>query len=281
MYKLIATDLDDTLLTDEKHVSPVDIDTINRLKDTKFVISTGRGFNSVQDTLKEIGLYDKENEYVISYNGAVITENKGNRIIHFDPIGYENARKIFELGLKYDVCIHTYTIDNCYAYRIFEGEKRYLNNRIRITEIDNPDISFLKDEIIIKMLYCTEDMDYLRKIKEEINLDDEFEIAYSAQRYLEFNKKGMNKGYGLETLCNILDIDIKDTIAIGDSTNDAIMIKKAGLGLCVANASEDVIPYCDEILESTNNQSPITEIYNRYLYSKKYHYLEHRSNTLD
>lgn len=265
MYRLIATDLDETLLTTDKHVSDADIETIRKMKDVKFVLATGRGFFSIQNTLKEVGLYDMENEFCISYNGGVITENKGNRIIHLEPLGYPDALKLFEIGQKYDVCIHLYTLDNCFAYRIFENERQYLKNRIKVTEFEGTDISFIKDDIILKVLYCNSNIDYLREIKEELKLEDENDISLSANRYLEFNRKGVNKGLGLRKLAEYLNIPIEETIAVGDSLNDLTMIKEAGLGIGVKNSTIEIISDCDVILDSTNNQSPISEIYERFI----------------
>ena len=68
MYKIIATDLDETLLNDRKHVSKDDIETISKLTDCKLVIATGRGFEAVQANLKEINQYNQENQYLISFN---------------------------------------------------------------------------------------------------------------------------------------------------------------------------------------------------------------------
>ncbi|MBP5280595.1 MAG: Cof-type HAD-IIB family hydrolase [Erysipelotrichaceae bacterium] len=265
MYRLIAADLDETLLKSDKHVSEEDIATIGKMKNVRFVPATGRGFFSIQNTLKEIGLYDKEDQYVISYNGAVITENKGNRIIHLEPLGYPDTLKLFDIGQKYDVCIHLYTLDNCFAYRIFENERQYLKNRIKVTEFASTDISFIENDTILKVLYCNSDIEYLRKIKEELDLDDVYDVSLSANRYLEFNRKGVNKGLGLRKLAEYLNIDIKDTIAVGDSLNDLAMVKEAGLGIGVKNSTIDIIDDCDIILDSTNNESPITEIYERFI----------------
>ncbi|MBQ1306724.1 MAG: HAD-IIB family hydrolase, partial [Erysipelotrichaceae bacterium] len=83
--------------------------------------------------------------------------------------------------------------------------------------------------------------------------------------YLEFNKKGVNKGQGLRKLAEYLNIPISETIAVGDSLNDLSMIKAAGLGIGVKNAADEIINDCNIILDSTNNDSPVTEIYERFI----------------
>lgn len=266
MYKIIATDLDETLLNSQKHVSKQDIQSISELTDTKLVIATGRGFEAVQENLKEIGQYNKENQYLISFNGGVITENKENKILYAELMPFEDAKMLFEIGLKYDVCIHVYALDCCYAYRMFKSEKELLNaGSFNVSEFFNPDIEFLRNKKIAKVLFCKEDMPYLRNIKKEIDLDDKFAISFSSNRYLEINPKGINKGKGLLKLCEILNVDIKDTIGVGDNINDIELIQTAGLGIGVNNTLDEAKPICDVILNSTNNENPITEIIDRFI----------------
>ena len=266
MYKIIASDLDETLLDSQKHASKQDIETINNLTDTYFVCATGRGFDSTQEVLKEIGQYNKPNTYLISFNGGVITENKDNKILYSKLMPFEDALELFNIGLKYDICIHVYTLDCCYAYRIFENESNILTTgKFHFQTFDTPDISFLKDKQIAKLLFCKEDMNYLRQIKKDMNLDDKYSISFSSNRYLELNPKGINKGISLSKLCEILNVDIKDTIGVGDNINDLELIQTAGLGIGVKNSLDEIKPYCDVILDSTNNESPITEIVNKYI----------------
>ena len=193
MYKIIAIDLDETLLNDSKHVSEDDIKQISQLQDCKVVIATGRGFASVQENLKEMGIYNKEKEYVISSNGGCITENKDNRLLFVQSIPYDDVEFLFNLGCKYDFCIHIYTLETTYTYNLYENERKLLNTaNFNITEFNTKDLSFLKDKIVTKVLFGREDIDYLKMIRKEINLEDRFSISLSSQRYLEFNEKSIN-----------------------------------------------------------------------------------------
>lgn len=271
MYKMIVTDLDETLLNDEKHVSEKDKEAIDSLKNVRFAVASGRGFVSIQEVLKEIGLYDKENTYSISLNGAIITENKGNRIIHCDYMPYEKAEKIFRIGVSLDTCIHVYTPYMTYVWNLTEEERIYVNGRIELTPMESDDISFLKNDRIMKILFVNTDMDYLHRLRKELDLEDEYAITFSANRYLEFNNPGVNKGDGLHKLCEILDIDISQSIAAGDSLNDREILKEAGLSVGVANAVAQIRDVCDVILESDNNHSPMSEIIDRFI-RKEDHY---------
>lgn len=272
MYKIIACDLDETLLNDNREISKENKEAIAKAKalGVKFVPSTGRAFNTVDDTLKELELYDAVDEYIISFNGGAITENKGNKLLHFQGISFDLASELFKRGIKYDVCIHVYTIDKVYIYRYIDEEREYLEGRMQIIEFFTPDIEFLKGQEIVKVIYMNKDYDYLKQIEEAyVDLKDQIDISYSSNRYIEFNHKGVSKGQGLLSLANLLDVNIKDTIAIGDNFNDLSMIQMAGLGVGVKNAAEGIKSDCNYITSSTNNESAIAEVIEKFILNEK------------
>lgn len=263
MYKLIASDLDETLLNSEKHVSLRDREAIRKARqaNVRFVCCGGRGFLSMQNTFKEIDSFDQENEYTVSFNGAVITENKNNRILSFDGIGFDMARMLFEEGLHYGLCIHIYTLTTVYIYGITEDEVEYLRGRMEYEELPTPDISFLKDEMITKALFVSTDQNYLHQIEKELSEKYEgFEVTYSSNRYIEFLKTGINKGYGLKKLAEYLGIDIRECIAVGDNFNDYPMLKAAGLGVAVSNAAEGLKPLCDYVTKRSCEEGAVAEV---------------------
>ena len=269
MYKIIACDLDETLLkSTDRTISQKNKDAIAaaRKLGVKFVPATGRGFNSVDVTLKELDLYECEDEYVISYNGGAITENKGNKVLHFEGISIELASELYKRGLNYNVCIHVYTKDMVYAYNYLQEEIDYLANRMEVTEIFDQDLEFLRGQEIVKCLYMNTDYSYLKRIEEELkDITEGIDVSYSSNRYIEFNHKGVNKGAGLESLANLLGVDLKDTIAIGDNFNDLPMIQKAGLGVGVQNTIENMKPLCDYITEGTCNEDAVAEVIEKFI----------------
>lgn len=268
MYRIIACDLDETLLTSGKTVSMKDREYIKkaREKGVRFVLATGRGYETVQNTLEEVGLKDAEGEYVISFNGAALTENKGNRLLFFEGITFEKAKKLFEFGLSKDVCIHVYTENVVYGWNVNDSERDYLAGKMPIVELEEPSIDFLKDEKLAKVLYMNLDYQYLRQIEKEIApLTMDMDVSFSSGRYIEFNRKGVNKGFGLRELAAILGIDIKDTIAIGDNFNDLPMIEAAGLGVGVANTNKDMLTLCDYITEADHNHNAVSEVIEKFI----------------
>lgn len=269
MYKLIACDLDETLLDSDHKLSKENHEAIRRAAalGVKFVPATGRGFYSVDNLLKELDLYEKEREYVISYNGGAIVENKGHRLLHFDYIPFETANMLYQNGLNYDVCIHAYTTEMTYVYGYHKKDLEYVTSRMAAEEIEEKDLNFLKGQNIVKVLYMNKDHEYLRKIEQALKpaIEDKIDISFSSNRYIEFNHKGVCKGAGLLKLANIMGIKPEETIAIGDNFNDLSMIRAAGLGVGVQNAVESMKAECDYITRATNDEHAIAEVIQRFI----------------
>lgn len=268
MYKIIACDLDETLLNKQHRVPERNIRAIQKARSlgVKFVPTTGRGFASVGHTLEELGLADMENEYVISFNGGAITENKGNRLLHFDGLPFDLAEKLYQRGQDYDVCIHVYTKDTVYAWNISQEEISYLSGHVSVTETMEKTLDFLRGQEIAKILYMNLDYQYLRQIEEDLkDITQDVDVSYSSNRYIEFNHKGVTKGNGLLTLAKLLGVDPSETIAIGDNFNDLSMIRAAGLGVGVQNTVSAMKPECSLITDATNDEGAVGEVIERFV----------------
>lgn len=268
MYKLIACDLDETLLTVDNKVSKRNVEAIQKADalGVKFVLATGRGFMTVQETLKEIGLHNKENEYVISFNGGAVTENKNNKLLHFEGITHDFAAEIYRRGLNYDVCMHVYTKEDVYVYNLVESEKEHLETKMDYIEISDENLDFLKDEEIVKILYMNTDRTYLQKIEEELKeITGDSDVSYSSNRYIEFNFKGVNKGAGIKFLAQHLDIDISETMAIGDNYNDLPMLETTGLAVGVQNMVPELKEKMDYVAKTTHNEDAVAEVIEKFI----------------
>ena len=169
MYKLIATDLDETLISQDHTISEKNKEAIQKAidKGVKFVLATGRGFETVQHTLDDLGLKDLKDEYVISFNGGALTENKNNRLLELTPLKRELADEIFQKGLEYGDCIHVYSKDKVYCFNTTDDEREYLNGRMPVIELEDNNIDFIKDDIV-KLLFVNKDFDYLKSIEKDL-----------------------------------------------------------------------------------------------------------------
>ena len=111
-------------------------------------------------------------------------------------------------------------------------------------------------------------MEYLNKIKKEMEFlfkEGELSISFSSNRYMEINPSGINKGFAIKWLCNYLNIDIKDTMAIGDNYNDYSMIKESGIGVVVNNGMNDVKEIADYICEKKFDEGGVKEALEKFV----------------
>lgn len=269
MYKMILSDLDETLLV-KHHVPTWNQEAIAkaREKGVKFVPATGRAYNMIPEILKEIGTYQVENEYSICFNGGLIVENKDDRVLHFKGLSFQQTKELFELGAKYDVCVLIFTMDCCYIFKADPDEvQRKTDQKAPFQVIDEYNMDFLKDDKIAKILFEKRDMAYLKQIEKEIQpiIEGKVCASYSSYRYLELNALGVDKGYGLRWLAQYLGLTSDEVIAIGDNYNDVDMIKEAGLGVCVQCATDDIKALSDYVTELDYDEGAVKEVIEKFV----------------
>lgn len=269
MYKLILSDLDETLLVNH-HVPDFNQEAIKKAseKGVKFVAATGRAYNMIGEILQEIGTYQKENEYSICFNGGLIVENKDDRILRFNGLSFEQAHGLFEAAKNYDVCVLIFTLDCCYIFNADPDEvERKTVQKANFKVIDEYNMDFLKGDKIAKILFERRDMPYLKNIEKELQplIENNVVASYSSYRYLEFNPLGVSKGEGLLWLIDYLGIERCEAIAIGDNYNDVSMIETAGLGVCVASATEDIQALSDYVTTVDYDQGAVKEVIEKFV----------------
>lgn len=273
VYKMLVSDLDETLLNDD---GTVHADNLAAIKTAvahgfKFVPNTGRSFNSVQALLKTLGLYDQAGQYVISYNGAAIVENKDNQVLLTRGMDRELAAQIFRAGLVNDqVDVHIYTVDTLFIYNISPTDKQYMAERgVPYELMASDDLAFLANEQpVMKVIFEHADQAVREQIRDAVLAAvgaDAVEATFSSSRYVEFNTKGVDKGSASLLLGEKLGIQRDEIIAAGDNNNDLKMLTAVGLGVSVANGIPAVQEAAAVVTERTNNEGAIAEILEKYV----------------
>ena len=267
-YILLFCDLDRTLVIDD-HIPSFNLEAIKKAKEkgVKFVISTGRPYDYMAHILKELNTENLENEYTICNSGSVIYENKNKKIIYFKGIEGEILKLVFEFGKKIkDILIIFDTFEGSYTYNEGMQEKDKWKD-YKFKEIKSLDD--MKNIKIIRIIFFSEDYDYLLKIQKDINKDKNFEGKISnfitGKRFLEIYSFGVCKGEAIKWLSNYLNIDIKETIAIGDDNNDESMIKEAGLGCSVKNANDNIKEISKYVCEKEFNEGSVKEVIEKFI----------------
>ena len=149
-----------------------------------------------------------------------------------------------------------------------EGKIVELENKIRHAKIiDEKEFELLKDQPIAKMIYQNKNTKYLKMIEDEFKEDicKRVAVSYSSNRYMEFNALNVNKGNALSWLAKYLEIEIEDTIAIGDNYNDLEMIKRANLGACVSSANDDIKAVANYVTKLDYYQGAVKEVIEKFI----------------
>lgn len=275
MYRLIACDLDETLLNDKKIICQENLDAIKRAKEefgVYFVPATGRGFTGVHGVLDMLGVRNKKQEYVISNNGGIITENLQERILTLHTIDFSIVELICSYGFAKDVCVQVFTPKDVYAFHLNEDEHGWLMMfKPDSIVCEDLNISMLKDQPITKILFQNTNTAYLRELAKDLEdiVKGKITTSYSSNRYLEINAVGVNKGLGLKELADYLHIDMCETMAIGDNYNDLDMLTVAGRSIAVGNANDDIKNVCDYICRCDHNQGAVAEAIAQFIFRGK------------
>ena len=274
MYRLVASDMDETFLDSNHTIPEANLRALRRMKElgVLFVPSSGRWYSSIMDNFTGEARDLLEGSYMLSYNGGFI-----NRVGDPEPLTTcgltrECAEELYAKGRELGLCMHINVADgHVFVPDADENEREYLTSISGVTHIssaDHPDLSFLGDRDIVKLLYVDWDFDALQKLGAQLAPMAErlgVEITFSSKRYLEFMPAGIDKGTGLTRLAGMLGIPMSEVIAVGDSSNDLAMIEAAGLGVGVANVTDDVRPHCDVVLETAGTDGAFTELVERFL----------------
>ena len=272
MIRLIACDLDETLLDERKHITERNLRAIQRAKEelgVYFVPASGRGYTSMTDVMKELGVFQQKAEYTISNNGGIVIENENYQHISFHCFPFETALHLFEYGIENGLSVEVFTANQVYGFQLDEEERDWLfmfkHDAIECTEHH---IDFLKDEPIVKVLFEKKDMDELYQIACDIKplTDGKASVSFSSNRYLELNPPGVDKGKGLIELAHYLHIPIAETMAIGDNFNDKEMLEAAGVAVAVNNAIDEIKEIADYVTQSDHNESGVAEAIHHFIF---------------
>lgn len=261
--KILFLDMDGTALRDDKSMAKENIEAINRVLDMGHIVAvnTGRGIHSTMLLMDQFKL-SHENLYLLCFQGNMIYYPTEDKILFSDGISRsEGIEKLKELN---DSGIHAHTYGGEGIVSVLDNEN--LREYMRITHekvvlIDSWD-DFDGDVIpkIIAINYW--DHDILEECRSRYlsSGDTRFECFFSSPMYLEFTKRGTDKGVGVKKFADLMGVDMNDTIAMGDEENDIPMIKACGVGVAVKNAVPDALKAADHVTERDNNEGAIPEV---------------------
>ncbi len=288
MYKLVAIDLDGTMLNSygmvTENTKQVIKNTIN--KGTEVIIASGRPIDSIKTIAKEIG---SEN-YFIAGNGALIYDIKKDEIIYEKFMNKQKVLEIIKICEENSISYNIYTEKTIIAkglkynvlYYYKENLKKEENKKTNITIVEDvyEYIKNLENEKFLKITVCDETKSVfnsiIRKLRtvEDIDVLDVLHMSRKMIKqgteevpieyyYTEISLKDVDKWNAIEYLANKMNISKDEIIAIGDNINDKEMIENAKVGIAMGQ-STPVITEIADFVTSNNNEDGVAKALEKY-----------------
>ncbi len=259
LYKLICIDVDGTLYNDEKNIPEENRVAIQeaRKKGIFIAITTGRMYHYGDLYGGMLGI----DTITIASNGAFVKYQEEvlnhQRLSHEDLMFMKDKIDKYKLFAHYNtwnalVCNGDLGDGNGY---IAANKKLSPQNKIDIVVTEDLESEFLKrkDQFLKAIVLSKGNHEALTNLIEELKDHPRLGLVFSSKDNLEIFRKDVGKEVGIEALIRKLGITKKEVMAIGDAENDLTMIKYAGLGVAMGNASDDVLEAADYITETNNH----------------------------
>ena len=271
-YRLIAFDLDGTLLDGEKNISPENMAALNAAAEQGMLIvpATGRIYAGLPEPLKALPFL----RWCITVNGAYVYDAWEDRSVYREDIPLELTLRVID-----------YMEENHLFYDCYKDNWGYMDRRFYDQAVEfMPDKGIL--DLLIRLrtpveslrsyvqnsgsgvqklqMYFADMEERARQLRLLPTLFPELSVTSSVRNNIELNLAAANKGTALEALCRHLGVKMEETVAFGDGTNDLTMLRAAGLGVAMANAADEVKAAADRVTDD-NEHSGVAKVINEIL----------------
>lgn len=266
--KILFTDLDGTLLNDEKQIPEENKKAIHETlkKGNAVVICTGRSLSSARNIIEALSLTEK-GCYAILYNGGLIYDCCSGEILYKKTIPLPYVKYIFSQAERFGIHCQTYEGDYVLTKKDSPELRQYKWSSRMDVKIDPELTEHLKEEPVKILTSCLDN----RKLHEAYRASMEewargkLSIFFSSEYYLEHVMEGISKGSAIRILCEMLHVPISDTIGAGDAENDLSMLDTTGISVCMANGTPEAKKHADYITVLDNNHGGVAEIIKKFL----------------
>ena len=288
MYKLIAVDLDGTLLNSYGAVTENTKNVIKKVEEqgVNVIIASGRPIDSIMTIANEIG----SDKYFIAGNGAIVYDMKKDEIIYEKCLSKQKVLDIIKICEENSIGYNVYTekeiLTTSLKYNVLYYHKENLKkpeDKITKISIINNIYEYIENDQnsrFLKITICDENKfvfnSIIRKLK-EIKDVEVLEVSHMAKKmikqgteefsveyfYTEISRANVDKWNAIEFLAEKMGIKQEEIMAIGDNINDKEMIEKAGLGVVMAHSTPVVINVANEVTAS-NNDEGVAKILQKY-----------------
>lgn len=260
-YKLLAVDVDGTLLDSQKNLTP---ETRKAIREAVhggliFTICTGRPIQGVEPLIDQLG-FDLP---FITYNGAMIVMGKSRKILYAQTMRGADAKAVFELGTKLQTTIIVWVDNKLYVKPLGRNAEAY-SALSRTDPLPIEDLDALIAQGVTKVLFYDK-TETIRRYQQTIGpfVPNTVNYCTSQPFLLEFFDQKVSKANALARLSAHYGFSKEEIIAIGDGQNDLSMIEYAGLGVAMANADDRIKLRADYVTLS-NDENGVAHVINKF-----------------
>lgn len=257
--KLIAIDIDATLINDQRQITTRTKEALEAAKQqgVKVVLCTGRPMTGVHAYLTELGLNHQDDEYVISFNGALAQSTNENVLVNYtlsfdDYIDWQAFCLKNNVKSQFESRDYIYTTNRDLSpWTIHESD--LVSMPVRVRSLD--ELAHMQDQYVLAKGMMLGDKKQLDQIQVKFTKEfgDRFTIIRSEDFYLEIINHQASKGSTLKALSEQLGINRDEVMALGNAQNDNSMIEYAGLGVAMGNAVPETKTIANVITDTNNN----------------------------
>ncbi|MGX7080070.1 cytidine deaminase [Gemella parahaemolysans] len=279
MIKLIASDMDGTLLNHNHKIPKENVKLINFAKNQgiEFVVATGRAYYEALPALNE----DNINCDVISFNGGIVYDKNGN-IISITPMVPKDLYYTIEILKSFDISYQLYTKNTIYTRSIetdinayidlirsngYEPDVEHLRAEAQqkldlgyITEVDNIELYLNEEENPpIKIIAISNDISKLENATKLLSENTNISVTSSGANNIEIMHKNATKGEALKEIAKIYGINLENIVAIGDNLNDQAMLDIVGYSVAMKNGNTILKEQAKYVTEKTNSEGGVAD----------------------
>lgn len=260
--KILFTDMDGTLLTSEKKVTPAMHALITEMiaNGGHFVLSSGRALSSVLTSAKKNGLLFPDT-IIIAANGNIVYDHRSRQMLLEKRVPASIARQI--VTMAEDLGLHIQVYDDSHVIcKKSCPEMDYYAKHTNMQPVYAEDIVGVLEKDTVKLLSVSlNEPEKLNLLRDQVleRFGDTLTAMFSCDEYLEMFDKTAGKGNAVRFVCDYLQIPIEDSVAAGDAENDISMLEAAGSAVVMANAQPAVKEYADFITQKDNDHDGLAE----------------------
>ena len=279
MIKLIASDMDGTLLNHNHKIPKENVKLINFAKNQgiEFVVATGRAYYEALPALNE----DNINCDVISFNGGIVYDKNGN-IISITPMESKDLYYTIEILKSFYISYQLYTKNTIYTRSIetdinayidlirsngYEPDVEHLRAEAQqkldlgyITEVENIELYLNEEENPpIKIIAISNDISKLENATKLLSENTNISVTSSGANNIEIMHKNATKGEALKEIAKIYGINLENTVAIGDNLNDQAMLDIVGYSVAMKNGNTILKEQAKYVTEKTNSEGGVAD----------------------